>query len=166
MNRLIALIFDDPYKAEEARAACHRMGGEGLLEIDETALIVKQKDGKLRTSQDTNVVAKDQQVGHIVGLVTAAITGTMPFILGATLGGRLIGRLTDHGITNRFIKEVGKEIQPGTSALILLGRSDPARRKQILERMQAFNPRVLESDLPPEVEQQLEAELQGRQTAA
>jgi hypothetical protein len=24
-NKLIALIFDDPYKAEEARAALHRM---------------------------------------------------------------------------------------------------------------------------------------------
>jgi uncharacterized membrane protein len=37
MNRLIALIFDDAFKAEEAPAALNQMGGEGLLEIDETA---------------------------------------------------------------------------------------------------------------------------------
>ena len=40
-NKLVAVVFDDPYKAEETRAALHRMGGEGLLEIDETALIAK-----------------------------------------------------------------------------------------------------------------------------
>jgi hypothetical protein len=28
-NKLVAVVFDDPYKAEEARAALHRMGGEG-----------------------------------------------------------------------------------------------------------------------------------------
>src|SRR4030095_1376573 len=45
-SKLVAVVFDDPYKAEEARAALHRMGGEGLLEIDETALIVKYADGQ------------------------------------------------------------------------------------------------------------------------
>jgi len=62
-NKLIALVFDDPYKADEARAALNRMGGEGLLEIDETAVIVKNAEGKLRISQDVNVVEKDQHQG-------------------------------------------------------------------------------------------------------
>jgi uncharacterized membrane protein len=46
-DKLVALIFDDPYKADEARAALNRMAGEGLLEIDETAVIVKKDDDKL-----------------------------------------------------------------------------------------------------------------------
>jgi len=33
MSHLIALVFDDQFKAEEARAALHRMAGEGLLDI-------------------------------------------------------------------------------------------------------------------------------------
>ncbi len=33
-SKLVAVVFDDPCKAGEARAALHRMGGEGLLEID------------------------------------------------------------------------------------------------------------------------------------
>ena len=55
-NKLVAFVFDDPYKADEARAALHRMGGEGLLEIDETAVISKTPAGKVRVSQDTNIV--------------------------------------------------------------------------------------------------------------
>ena len=68
-NTLVAVVFDDPYKAEEARAALHRMGGEGLLE-------------------------------------------TFPFIMAGTLGGWLVGKLTDHGITSSFIGKVKKEVGP------------------------------------------------------
>src|SRR5258707_11514958 len=102
-SKLVALVFDDPYRGEEARAALHRMGGEGLLEIDETALIAKYEDGRIRTSQDINVVNKGQKAGHIIGLITAAISGSMPFILAGTVAGKLVGKLMDHGITNKFI---------------------------------------------------------------
>jgi uncharacterized membrane protein len=40
-SRLLALVFDDEYDADEAKAALHRMGGEGLLSIDESAVVVK-----------------------------------------------------------------------------------------------------------------------------
>jgi uncharacterized membrane protein len=164
MKQLIALVFDDPYKGEEARAALHRMAGEGLLEIGETALIVKHEDAKTRISQDTDMVAKDQHVGHLVGLVAGALTGMTPFILAGTLAGRLIGNLKDNGVTNKFLKEVGKEIQPGTSALILLASSDPERRLKIAERLRDSGPKILESDLPPEVEQELAEALQKQHT--
>ena len=165
-NKLIAVVFDDPYKADEARAALNRMGGEGLLEIDETAVIVKKADGKVRVSQDVNVVEKDQHFGHIAGLVTAAVTGTMPFILAGTVAGSLIGRLTDHGVTNKFLKSVQKELQPNTSVLVVYARSDPERRKKIAERLVVFNPKILESDMPPELEQQIQNEMQEAKKAA
>src|SRR4030095_1303677 len=99
-NRLVALIFDDPYKVDEAKAVMNRMGGEGLLEIDETAVIIKKADGKVRISQDINVVGKNQKIGHIIGLVAAAVTGSPPFIMVGNLGAPLLGRVTDHVITN------------------------------------------------------------------
>jgi uncharacterized membrane protein len=116
-SRLLALVFDDPYDADEAKAALYRMGGEGLLGIDETAVVVKQADGKVRVTQDVNVVSERQRVGHVMGLMAAAVTGTMPFVMAGTLCGRLVGRLTDHGITNKFAKDVGHELQPGTSGM-------------------------------------------------
>jgi len=160
-NRLIALVFDDPYKADEARAALNRMGGEGLLEIDETAVIVKKPDGKIRVSQDTNIVENNRHVGHIAGLVTAALTGTMPFILAGTIGGELIGKLLDHGITNKFLKTLKEELQPNTSVLVVFARSDPQRQEQITKRLAIFDPKILESDLPPELAQQLESKMEA-----
>jgi uncharacterized membrane protein len=137
------------------------MGGEGSLELDETAVIVKNKEGKLRVTQDVNVVSKDKHLGHVAGLVAAAVTGTMPFILAGTVAGTLIGRLTDHGITNKFIKNIGKELKNGTSVLVLVGRSDSARRGAMIERLKQFDPRILESDLPDEIEQEINRKLQA-----
>ena len=160
-NRLVALVFDDPYKADEARAALRRMAGEGLLEIGETALIEKRTDGKIRVSQDTDTVGTDKHIGHIAGLVVAAVTGTMPFILAGTIGGQLIGTLRDDGVTDTFLKALQHKIEPGTSALVLFGRSNPERRKELVRRLATFKPTVLESDLSPEVEQALRKTLEG-----
>jgi uncharacterized membrane protein len=99
MSHLIALVFNDQFKGEEARAALNRRAGEGLLEMNDTVFIARKPDGKTSVSQADNVMARVQKIGHVVGLIAAAVTGTMPFVLAGTLAGRLIGRLTDHGIT-------------------------------------------------------------------
>ena len=154
-NRLVALVFDDPYKADEARAALRRMAGEGVLELGETALIEKHADGKIRVSQDTDTVDTDQRIGHIAGLVTAAVTGITPLILAGTIAGKLIGTLRDNGITDAFLKALQQQVQPNTSTLVMFGRSHPEGRKEIVRRLATFKPTVLESDLPPEVEHAL-----------
>ena len=164
-NRLVAVVFDDPYKAEEARAALHRMGGEGLLEIDETALVAKYRDGRTRVSQDVNIAANGEKVGHLAGLVVGAVTGTFPFIIAGTLGGWLVGKLADHGITNSFIAKVKKEVEPGTSALILLARSDDQRRGKVIARLEPFKPKIIESDMPDDVEGELTRALAHEQMA-
>jgi uncharacterized membrane protein len=142
------------------------MEGDGLLDIDETAVIAKKDEKRVRVSQDVNVVSKDQHVGHLIGLVAANLTGTMPLILAGTAVGRLVGRFSDHGVTNTFINQVKKELQPGTSALLLYARSDPERRKNVAEGLRAFSPKLLETDLPPELEQEIKAALQGQQKGA
>jgi uncharacterized membrane protein len=154
-NRLIALVFDDPYRGEEARALLHRMGDDGLLDIDETALIVKYEDSRIRTSQDLNVVNNGQKAGHIIGLVTAAITGSMPYVLAGHIADKLVAKLTDHGTTNKFIKNVVKELQPGTSALVILARCEDERRKTVVDKLKVFGPKVIEADLPIDLERAL-----------
>src|SRR5258708_31805489 len=165
MSHLIALVFDDQFKGEEARAVFHRMAGEGLLEMNDSVFIARKPDGKTSVSQEDKVMGRDQEIGHVAGLIAAAVTGTMPFVLAGTLAGRLIGRLPDHGITRKFITDLKRELQPGTSGLVVLGGSDPERRQKIEERMHGFGGRVFESNLPPEVPEESESEIE-RQKAA
>src|SRR5262245_7423058 len=131
MSRLVAISFEDMYSADEACAAVRRMAGEGLLELGETAVIQVDREGKKRVRQDVDIVHQRQHIGHIAGIVAAAVTGTLPFIFVGTLAGRLIGSVTDHGITDRFVRDLQKKLQPGSSALILYGASDDLRRPEI-----------------------------------
>jgi len=166
MSKLIALVFDDPYKADEARAALFRMEGEGLLDIDETAVVVRKDGEKVRITQDTNIVSKTQQTGHLIGILAANLTGTMPFILAGTIAGKIFGNLIDNGVTNSFISKVKKELEPGKSALLICAKADAEQRKRIDERLVQFNPKVLDSDLPEELEQEIKNSLEQAQKAS
>ena len=78
----------------------------------------------------------------------------MPLILAGTIAGRLVGRFSDHGVTNSFINKVKKELEPGKSALLICGQSDDAHRGTLIEKLEHWNPTVLESDLPKELEKE------------
>jgi len=86
--------------------------------------------------------------------------------MAGTLGGWLVGKLTDHGITNTFIDKVKKEVGPGKSALIVFARSDDQRRAKVIERMEVFKPTIIESDLPDEVEREITKAIEHEQMAS
>jgi uncharacterized membrane protein len=162
VSHLIALIFDDPFKGGEARTELHRMAGERFLTISDLALITKKLDGKSHVSLEEKPIGKGQQKkSHVAGLVAAAVAGTMP----GTAGRELISRLMDHGITHRFVKNLKQELEPGTSALIILAGPDPDRRQKIAERLKDFDPKVLESELPAEVQHEIEREADDTRAA-
>ena len=162
----MALIFDDPYKADEARAALLRMEGDGLLEIEESAVIVKKGDEKYRITQDTNIVSKRQQTGHMMGIIAANLTGTMPLILAGTVAGRLFGRFTDNGVTNQFIKQVKESLSPGTSSVLLFLRTDPERRAKIIERLAVYQGRILTSNMPMDLEREVDEAMEAAAQSA
>ena len=61
---LVAAAFDDEYKADEARLVLRRAQGEGLVELVETAVVVRGRDGKLRLNQDVDLEAKRKIALH------------------------------------------------------------------------------------------------------
>ena len=167
MSKLMALVFDDPYKADEARAALLRMEGEGLCDIEESAVISKKEGEKTRVSQDINVVENRHQTGKTIGIIVASLTGTLPLIGIGELAGYLIGRFTDNGVTNSFIKDVQKELGPNTSALLTFGSTAGEQaRNQIIDNLRKWNPKIFRSDLPPELEQELRNALDQKQASA
>src|ERR687898_936675 len=95
---LVAVAFDDEYKADEARLVLRRAQGDGLIELVETAAVVKARDGKLRLDQDSDHVATRKNQGHWLGILAATVTGLQPVILASTAVGAVVGKLTDKGI--------------------------------------------------------------------
>ena len=54
---------------------------------------------------------------------------------------------------------------PGKSALIVFARSDDQRRAKVIERMNAFKPKIIESDMPEDVEREVTRALEHEQMA-
>src|SRR5260370_5293913 len=105
MSRLIALVFDDQFKGEEARAELHRLAGEGLLAIDDTVIIVKKPDGKTAVSPEDKVTGKGQKAGHVAGRVVAALTANLPSIPAGTTAGRLCARPLVHRVHPHILSD-------------------------------------------------------------
>ncbi len=84
--------------------------------------------------------------GMLVGFVFLA--PGLGALVGATAGA-LSGRADDLGIDDRFIKDVGEAIPPGSSALFLLfHRVTPDK---VLAEMKEFGGRVVQTNLSDEI---------------
>jgi uncharacterized membrane protein len=149
--KLVALIFDDEFKAEEARVALIRMGILDLLESEETALIARGANGRARMSHDVAVTPPEAGTGRVVAIAAAAATATIPEIHTGPGAARSTDILTGCASTRAFILDLRKELRAGTSALVLLASSDAERRRALLDRLRRWDARMLQSDLPPDV---------------
>ena len=67
--------------------------------------------------------------------------------------GAVIGTLTDYGIDDRFITQLGGQLKPGTSALFLYVLS--ATTDAVTQRSAEFQPTVLHTSLTAEAEDKL-----------
>jgi len=73
--------------------------------------------------------------------------------------GAVAGGLTDIGVDDKFIKEVGNQIEPGHSALFILVRK--ATGDKVIEQVKDFNPTVLQTSLSEEDEAKLREAFSG-----
>jgi uncharacterized membrane protein len=71
--------------------------------------------------------------------------------------GALSGSMADYGINDEFIKNLGRTIPKGSSALfMLIKRSTPDK---VLPEIEQFKPRVLKTSLSKDQEDKLRAAL-------
>ena len=69
--------------------------------------------------------------------------------------------MTDLGIDDKFIKQVGSSIQPGNSAIFLLVREATVDR--VLDEVRHLKPHLISTSLPKDKEEELRAALGAEQ---
>lgn len=157
-SSLIVLAFDTTDEAEKVREALVQGKKEGVLQIDDAAVVVKGEDGKVHVK---NQVARGTWAATGVGGMLGLLIGTIFFPLGGLVmglaGGALVGRLMNLGVDGKFVKQVEEEITPGTSALfVLVSNANPAAELAILRQ---FKGKVIQTNLSSEAEESLRSAL-------
>ena len=99
--------------------------------------------------------------GLLIGLLF--LTPIFWGVIGALLGG-ILGRTTDIGIDNKFIKEVGNSLDPGGTAVFMLVIK--STKNKVIEDLQQFGGQVYQTNLSQEDEDLLKQALQHDQVKA
>jgi uncharacterized membrane protein len=154
MSELVVLAFDNQEGALQARDKLLDIQKQRMLQLADAAVVVRQENGRVKVKQLTDLVGGGAFGGAFWGLLIGLLFAVpwMGLALGAAAGAG-IGRLTDHGVDDRFIKEVAETIQPGHSALFLLIHTGDLATW--LDELKAFNPTVLQTSLSQEDEAKL-----------
>ncbi|OKH50320.1 hypothetical protein NIES2101_20115 [Calothrix sp. HK-06] len=157
MSDLIVIGFKDEFKADEVLIELRKMEREYLIDLEDAAIVVRKREGKVKIKQTQELVTSGALTGGFWGLLLGMLF-LHPFlaIFGAAAGA-ISGAFTDIGIDDSFIRELGNTIEPGTSALfILVKKSTPDK---VLEELSQFEGKVLRTSLSKEDEAKLQAAL-------
>ena len=155
MSELVVLAFDREDGASTMLSEVGALQRQELIKLEDAAVVVRKLNGKVKVKQAQSLVGQGAMGGAFWGL----LIGLLFFApwLGAAIGamgGALGGKMTDVGIDDKFIKQVGGAIQPGNSALFLLVRS--ATTDRVLQRLHDFpGTQVLRTSLSAEQEAKL-----------
>lgn len=151
-NNLIVLAFDTMDEAEQVHQALVSAKNQGVLSIDDAAVVVKDADGKVHVK---NQVSRGTWITTGVGGALGLLIGTIFFPIGGLVlglaGGALVGKFMDLGVDGNFVKDVGEQIQPGTSALFVLTRDENAAG--VLAVLRQFQGKVLQTTLDSEADE-------------
>lgn len=161
MSTLVVVAYPTQYKAEEVRLQLLKMQKEYLVDLEDAAIAVKQQDGKVKLHQLYNLTGAGAVSGGFWGLLIGLLF--LNPLLGVAVGagaGAVTGALSDVGINDKFMKELGEQMQPGHSVLFILFRS--ITLDKALEELKGTGGTVLQTSLSHDDEQRLRAALKGQ----
>jgi uncharacterized membrane protein len=157
MSDLIVIGFTSEFKADEVLLDLRKLEREHLIDLEDAAIVVRNKDGKVRVKQTQELDASGALSGGFWGLLIGLIfLDPMLAIFGVAIGA-LSGGLAHIRIDDNFIQELGNTIEPGTSAIFVLVRKSTPDK--VLEDLSKFEGKVLQTSLSHEDEAKLQAAL-------
>ena len=153
MSDLIVLTFDNETEAGRVREALHEVEHRGNVRLNDTAVIVKDAQGKVHVH---NQVSSGTKWGAVGGAVLGPLLMFMFPIAGIAVGaglGALVGKLFGTGVDQKFVKDVSQALTPGSSAIFLLVRDGDAA--QVRAAIEPYKGTVYQTTVSTELEEQL-----------
>src|SRR5690349_7192365 len=165
MANLIAIAYPDEATAREVLNTLARLQTEKSIELEDAVIVTRNQDGKVKLHQTSKTAAMGATGGALwgglIGLIFLA--PLLGMAVGAAAGGAA-GALTDVGVDDKFLKELGTKLEPGGAALIVLvHRSTPDK---VLPEIARFGGDVIQSSLDNDAEERLREVLAAREVTS
>jgi uncharacterized membrane protein len=165
VSDLIAIAYPERDTAETVRETLIDLMKQHVIELEDAVVVTRDEGGKVRLHQArqtaTRGVAGGLLCGGLIGLLFLA--PVLGMAIGAAAGGAA-GALTDVGIDDTFMRELGRSLTPGGAALILLVHT--VTPDKVLPHIQRFAGEVIQTSLDDETEGRLRDALRVEGAAA
>jgi uncharacterized membrane protein len=152
MGNLFVVGFEEPNQAEEVHLKLQKLQSEGLVDLADVAVAVKDERGKAKLRHAGNLLAEEAAFQGFCGPLANLI------LLNAT-GGATSGALADLGITDHFMKELATVLIPSRSALFVLTRRPTPDKDRVLEELKGLGGKIFMTSLSHEDEAKLQTAL-------
>jgi uncharacterized membrane protein len=154
---IIVAAFQDPNGASAALEELKQAKKQGLIKIEDAAVLVKDADGKLRIKETADMGGgKGAVIGGVLGGVVGLLAGPIGW---AALGGAVIGgvaaKMHDGGFSDARLKQIGDSLKPNTSAIIAV--IDHTWVAEVERQMQKAGADTVTASLSADIAKQLEA---------
>jgi len=156
--QVIVAAFQDEKAAKAALKELKQASREGLIKIENAAVLRKDKKGKLHIKETHDMGGgKGAALGGVGGAAIGLVAGAAlaaPVVVGALVGG-LVAKLRDSGFSNKRLESMGEGLQPGTSAIVaVVEHTWVAKVEEALAEAQA---EVISAEIQADIADQLEA---------
>ena len=160
MLRLVVLGVEDRDAAEGILAEAGSLARREMLELDDAAYAWKDDSGRVHIEQVFNPTRSGATRGALWGTLIGVIT--LNPLVGMAVGaatGAIIGKLTDVGINDEMVRQIGSELDHGRAAVFVLARTVDADR--VIDALKPFQPTVIQTNLSRDSEEELIRALQA-----
>jgi uncharacterized membrane protein len=122
MSDLVAIAYPDLATAQEVASNAAQAQKAHEIELDDMVIIERREDGKVKLHQPSLAGA-----GAVSGALWGGLIGLIFFmpLFGMAIGaasGAAAGAVSDYGVDDNFMKELGEKLEPGSAAVLLLIR--------------------------------------------
>ena len=149
MNPLVVGVFTDALKAEQVRLDLLHMQKERLIELDEVVVAVRETTGKIILHHASHLTLPCALTGGFLGTLVGVILLNPVFAALGLAAGTALGAascsLTDLGVDDKFVQDLGEHLKPGTSALFALVKGGGVDK--VVEKVNESGGRVFQTSL-------------------
>jgi len=165
MSNLVAIAYPDLGTAQTVAGELGQLTKEKSITLDDMVIIERRPDGKVKLHQSMSTAgagaAGGALWGGLIGLIFLA--PLLGMAVGAAAGGAA-GALTDVGVDDNFLKNLGANLQSGGAAVVVLVRQSTPDK--VIPRVSQYGGEVIQSSLDHETEAHLQEALGGQAQAA
>jgi uncharacterized membrane protein len=158
VSDLVAVAYPNLETAREVASNVGEAQKAHLIELDDMVIVERRPDGKVKLHQPSLA-----GVGAAGGALWGGLIGLIFFmpLFGMAIGaasGAVAGKMSDAGVDDKFMKDLGTKLEDGGAAVIVLFRQ--ANTEKLLANVK-IQGEIIQTSLTGDAEQALRDALAG-----